>query len=283
MKLLLSFSILLFCQTVLLCQIYAERDIEICRAKFKLSESSNLKSKSIGDVIVKIGESFTGTDYKAHTLETEGVEKLVVDLTGLDCTTFLENVLAIALLIKKDSTTFENYVKELTYIRYRNGIINSYTSRLHYFSDWIFDNVKKNVIKDVTKNLGGVAVKFQLNFMSGHPAQYKHLKGNPAFISVIQTQENSINTRTYFYIPKYRVRSIEGKLRDGDLIAFTTSVKGLDIGHVGIVLKGKDGRIHLLHAPQSNTKVQITKDPLSDYILNLSKDTGIIVLRALEP
>src|SRR5665647_578624 len=121
MKLLLSFSILLFCQTVLLCQIYAERDIEICRAKFKLSESSNLKSKSIGDVIVKIGESFTGTDYKAHTLETEGVEKLVVDLTGLDCTTFLENVLAIALLIKKDSTTFENYVKELTYIRYRNG------------------------------------------------------------------------------------------------------------------------------------------------------------------
>jgi len=283
MKLLLSFSILLFCQTVLLCQIYAERDIEICRAKFKLSESSNLKSKSIGDVIVKIGESFTGTDYKAHTLETEGVEKLVVDLTGLDCTTFLENVLAIALLIKKDSTTFENYVKELTYIRYRNGIINSYTSRLHYFSDWIFDNVKKNVIKDVTKNLGGVAVKFQLNFMSGHRAQYKHLKGNPAFISVIQTQENSINTRTYFYIPKYRVRSIEGKLRDGDLIAFTTSVKGLDIGHVGIVLKGKDGRIHLLHAPQSNTKVQITKDPLSDYILNLSKDTGIIVLRALEP
>jgi cell wall-associated NlpC family hydrolase len=283
MKLFLFFSILLFYPTVLFCQVYAEKDIEICKEIFKLSKSTNLDAKPIGDVIVRIGESFMGTDYKAYTLETGGVEKLVVDLKGFDCTTFVESVLAFARLIKKDSASFENYLNELTYIRYRDGIINSYTSRLHYFSDWIFDNIKKNVIQDITKNLGGVAVKFQVNFMSSHPSQYKHLKRNPSFISVIQTQEDSINTRTYFYIPKDRMKAVEGKLRDGDLIAFTTSVQGLDIGHVGIVLKGKDGGIHLLHAPQSNTKVQISKDTLSDYILNLSKDTGIIVLRVLEP
>ena len=117
MKLLLFFSFLLFCKTVLLCQVYTEKDIEICKAKFKISESTNLSTKPIGDVIVRIGESFTGTDYKAYTLETEGVEKLVVDLKGFDCTTFLESVLAFARLIKKDSASFENYLKELTYIR----------------------------------------------------------------------------------------------------------------------------------------------------------------------
>jgi hypothetical protein len=283
MKLFLFVSLLYFYQTVQLCQVFSGRDIEIYRAKFKLAESANLKSKPIGDIIGKIGESFIGTDYKAHTLETDGVEKLVVNLTGLDCTTFLENVLSFACLIKKDSTTIDNYYKELTYIRYRNGIINSYTSRLHYFSDWIFDNVEKKVIQDITKDLGGVPVKFQINFMSSHPSLYKHLKENPSFISIIQTQENSINNRTYFYIPKDKVKSVEGKLRNGDLIAFTTSVKGLDVSHVGIIVKGIDGTMHLLHAPQPNTKVQITKDQLSDYILNLNKDTGIIVLRALEP
>jgi Protein of unknown function (DUF1460) len=283
MKLFLFVSFLYFYQIVQLCQVFTERDIEICNAKFKIAESTNLKSKPIGDVIVKIGESFKGTDYKAYTLETDGEEKLVVNLTGFDCTTFLENVIVFSRLIKKDSTTFNNYQKELTYIRYRNGIINNYTSRLHYFSDWIFDNIKKNVIQDITKNLGGIPIKFHLNFMSSHSSLYKHLNKNPSFIAVIQAQEDSINARTYFYIPKNKVKSVDGKLKNGDLIAFTTSVKGLDVGHVGIVIKEKNGTILLLHAPQPNTKIQITKAQLSDYILNLNKDTGIIVLRTLEP
>jgi hypothetical protein len=283
MKLFLFVSLFNFFQAIQFCQDFTPRDIEIYKEKFKLAESSNLRSKPIGEVIVKIGESFIGTDYKAHTLETDEAENLVVNLTGLDCTTFLEDVLAFARLIKKDSTTFDSYQKELTYIRYRNGIINNYTSRLHYFSDWIFENNKKNIIQDITKNLGGIPVKFHINFMSSHPSLYKQLKETPSFIPVIQTQEDSISTRIYFFIPKDKVKTVEGKLRDGDLIAFTTSVKGLDIGHVGIAVKGKDGTMHLLHAPQPDTKVQITKDKLFDYIINLNKDTGIIVLRALEP
>ena len=118
--------------------------------------------------------------------------------------------------------------------------------------------------------------------MSGHPSFYKQLKENSSFVSVIQTQEDSINGRNYFYIPKDKVKSVEQKLKDGDLIAFTTSVKGLDVGHVGIVVKGNDGSIHLLHAPQPNAKVEISKDQLSNYIFNVNKFTGIIVLRAVK-
>ncbi|MDR3666650.1 MAG: DUF1460 domain-containing protein [Ignavibacteriaceae bacterium] len=283
MKLFLLFSFLyLFQSSLIYCQVYSEKDVEICNSKFNLSENTHLKSKPIGDVIASIGKSFIGTDYKASTLEKEGAENLVINLTGLDCTTFLEYALVFSRLIKTDSITFNNFLSDLKFIRYRNGIINSYTSRLHYFSDWIYDNVKKKVVKDITKDLGGIPIKFQLSYMSGHPGQYKQLKENPVFIPTIKSQEDSINTRTYFYIPKNKVYSVEAKLKEGDLIAFTTSVKGLDIGHVGIAVKEKDGRIHLLHAPQPDTKVQITKYPLADYILSLNKDTGIIVLRALE-
>jgi hypothetical protein len=231
-----SFILLLY-QTILFCQVYNELDIKVCESKFKIAEKSNLKLKPIGEVLARIGESFTGTDYKAFALEREGEEKLVVDLTGLDCTTFIENALVFARLIKKDSSSFDSYIKELAYIRYRNGIINKYPSRLHYFSDWIYDNVKKNVVKDVTKELGGEPIKFEINFMSSHPELYKHLKGNPSFISVIKAQEEAINMRTHYYIPKNKVRTIEGELKEGDIIAFTTSVKGLDIGHAGIAVK----------------------------------------------
>jgi hypothetical protein len=283
MKLVLFVSVLLFYPTFVLSQVYCQKDIEICNSKFKIAENANLKMNNMGDIICSVGESFIGTDYKAYTLETEPKEKLVVNLTGLDCTTFLENVLAISRLVKKDSTSFDNFIKELTYIRYRNGIIDSYPSRLHYFSDWIYDNAGKNVIKDITEDLGGIAIKFQINFMSEHVNLYKHLKENPSFIPVIKKQEKSINNRSYFYIPKDNVSKIESKLSNGDIVAFTTYMNGLDIGHVGIAVDGKDGRIHLLHAPQPNTKVQITQEPLSDYISKLKKDTGIIVLRALNP
>lgn len=283
MKFFFLISILYLAHYSLLCQVYNNKDTEICKSKFKLAEDKHLKSKPIGDVIISIGESFIGTDYKASTLEKEGTEKLVINLTGLDCTTFIENVLAFARLIKKDSTNFGNFLKELTFIRYRKGVINSYTSRLNYFSDWIIDNVNKKVIKDVTENLGGVPVRFHLDYMTSHPSQYLQLRENPLFIPVIKVQEDSINARNFYYIPKNKVSSVETKLKNGDLVAFTTSVKGLDIGHVGIAFKDWDGRIHLLHAPQPGTKVQITQYPLSDYILNLKKDTGIIVLRALEP
>ena len=283
MKLLLFLSFILVYQVALLCQVYTERDVEICRTKFKMAKNANLRSKTIGDVIAIIGKSFIGTDYKASTLEMEGDERLVINLSGLDCTTFLENVLVFSRLIKKDASSFDNYLKELTFIRYRNGIINQYPSRLHYFTDWIFDNVEKNVIKDITKELGGIAVNFHINFMSSHVALYKQLKENPSFVPLIRTNEDSINSRTYYYIPKNKVSSIEEEFLDGDIIAFTTSVKGLDIDHVGIAVRGLDQRVHLLHAPQVNNKVHITKEPLSDYIINLKKHTGILVLRAVEP
>ena len=264
-------------------QVFSEKDVEVCNSKYALAVDKSLNKKPINEVIVEIGKSFLKTEYVAHTLEKEGDEQLVINLTGLDCTTFLETSLTFARCIKKGKTSFEDYQNELTYIRYRDGKLDKYPSRLHYFSDWIYNNQQKGIVKDITKEIGGKEIKFNLNFMSENPKNYKQLQENPEFIPVIREQENEINSRKYYYISEDDIEKLESKIQSGDLIALTTSDKGLDIGHVGIAIKMDDGRIHFLHAPLAGSKVQITETPLSDYAKKIKKHTGIIVLRVIEP
>jgi hypothetical protein len=264
-------------------QIFSEKDVEVCNSKFTLAVDKSLSEKQINEVIIEIGKSFLKTEYVAHTLEKEGDEQLVINLTGLDCTTFLETSLTFARCIKKGKTSFDDYQNELTFIRYRDGKIDEYPSRLHYFSDWIYNNQQKGIVKDISEEIGGKKIKFDINFMSENPKYYKQLQDNPEFIPVISRQEKEINSRQYYYIPEDDIEKIESKIQTGDLIALTTSDKGLDIGHVGIAIRMDNGRIHFMHAPLAGRKVQITETPLSDYAKKIKKHTGIIVLRVLEP
>ena len=279
----LTIFIISFTNLILKAQVFSEKDVEICNSKFDLAVDEKLDEKTIGDVIAEIGKSFIGTDYLAHGLEKDGDEQLVINLTGLDCTTFLENSLVLARCIKKGKTTFKDYEKELQFVRYRDGKIDKYPSRLHYFSDWIYDNVKKGVVKDVTEETGGEKIKFKINFMSTHPESYKQLEENPDFIPIIKKQEQEISLREYYFIPKEKLESKEEQIQNGDLIAITTNVAGLDIGHVGIAVRMEDNRIHILHAPDIGYKVQISDLPLFEYLKKLKKDTGIIILRPQEP
>ena len=276
-------SIIFFALTECRSQVYSEADIEICNQKFQLSVNEDLKDKPVNDVVVEIGKSFIGTDYLAHGLEADGDEQLVINLTGLDCTTLVENSLALSRCVKKNATSFDDYLAELQFIRYRDGIIDGYTSRLHYFSDWITDNVSKGVVKDETKKLGGESIKFNLNYMSTHPDSYGQLEENPDLVSIIRNQEEKINSREYYYIPKDEFKSVEDKIAGGEIIAITTTVNGLDIGHIGIAVRMGDGRIHLLHAPNANAKVQITEEPLADYLIKYKRHSGVVVLKVLEP
>jgi hypothetical protein len=279
----LTIFIISLTNLILKAQVFSEKDVEICNSKFDLAVDKDLAEKPIGDVIAEIGKSFIGTDYLAHGLEKDGDEQLVINLTGLDCTTFLENSLVLARCIKKGKTTFKDYENELQFVRYRDGKIDKYPSRLHYFSDWIYDNVKKGVVKDVTEETGGEKIKFKINFMSTHPDSYKQLEENPEFIPIIKKQEQEIRFREYYYIPKEKLESKEEQIQNGDLIAITTNVAGLDIGHVGIAVRMEDNRIHILHAPDIGYKVQISDLPLFEYLNKLKKDTGIIILRPQEP
>lgn len=263
--------------------VYTQADVDVCKSKFELAVEKNLSKLPINEVIIAIAKSFIGTEYAPYTLEKDDKENLVIHLTGFDCYTFLESSLVLARCIKEGKTTFQDYENELTKIRYRNGKIDEYPSRLHYFSDWIYDMNKRGIGKDITKEIGGVSYEEKIHFMSTHVNSYKQLKDNPKFVEEIAGIEKQISSRKYYYIPQDKIAGVENKIESGDIIGITTNVPGLDIAHTGIAVRMDDGRIHFMHAPNVGYKVQITEKPLTDYIKEIRKQTGIMVLKPEEP
>jgi hypothetical protein len=256
--------------------VYLQKDKEIFEQILKLY--ANEINTATGDLIIKVGSFFKETPYIGHTLEAEP-EQLVVNLRELDCTTFAENCLAIARTIKSENPSFEQFIKELQIIRYHNGVINGYTSRIHYFSDWIFENDKKYLVKDISKEISNTPYPLKVNFMSTHPESYIQLKDS-TLIPIIAKQEREISSRTMYFIPEEKLAKVENFLKDGDIAGITTTIKGMDISHV-VILQRVDGRIHILHASSAANKVILSEETLEDYLLNSKMSTGIMIVRPL--
>ncbi len=254
---------------------------EILEAKFALATAEDLHAKPIGDVVAAIGASFLGTPYRPHTLEVSGPERLVVNLQVFDCVTFVESVLAIARCMKLGSTTYEGFTKQLQLIRYRNGVIDGYPSRLHYFSDWIDNNEAKRVVRNVSPTLGGIPFEKTITYMSAHRSAYRQLKDESVYDAIVKT-EGELNARKRFYLPKERIHAVQDQIQDGDVIGITTSVEGLDVAHTGFAYRSQ-GQLRFLHAPLSTGTVQITKHSLADYLSREPSRTGIMIARPLEP
>ncbi len=237
-------------------------------------------SLPIGQCMGKIAALFIGTDYVGGTLEGEGPEVCRVDLTGLDCVTFYENVLCMARILKKGKTSFADFIQELTFTRYRKGILTDYPSRLHYTSDWIHDNQEKNVVKNITRELGGEDFPVRVSFMSENPGYYPSLRESPEFIKTIAEIEQEINGRKHWFIPREKIKKAQKHLQTGDIIAVTTNKKGLDYSHTGLIFQDKKGRIRFLHASSAEDKVLLDLE-LYKYIKSVKTHTGITVARPL--
>ncbi|HTP12810.1 MAG TPA: N-acetylmuramoyl-L-alanine amidase-like domain-containing protein [Bacteroidota bacterium] len=263
-------------------QVPTESDETICRSKFQIAVSKGWQKLPMGEVIVRVGETFLGTPYVANVLEVPGPERLVVNMRGLDCVTFYENSLVLARCLKKNKTTFEDYRHELEFIRYRGGKMDGYTSRLHYTSDYFYDNEKRGVFKLVARDLGGIPYVKTLNFMSTHPQQYRQIRESEDVLKKIKELEEEISARRPYYIPKEHVAEISDKLQDGDILGITTDVEGIDTSHTGICIR-KNGELHFMHAPLAGKSVQISEKVLSGYLEGNKRQTGIMVARPLEP
>ncbi|MBL8008734.1 MAG: DUF1460 domain-containing protein [Ignavibacteria bacterium] len=246
------------------------------------SLDTSWKSLPVNEVIIEVGKTFLGTPYVAGTLDENPSEELVVVcVTGLDCVTFVENCLVMSLIIKEGKADFDNYKKTLEKIRYRNGVNSGYTSRLHYFSDWIYDNQEKGIVTDITKEIGGVPYNKTIDFMTNHTGSYKQLSGNEENISGMLDVEKNINMRQLYFIPKENISDVYGRLQSGDIIGITSNLDGLDVAHTGYVYKDESGT-YLLNASLKNKQVEISSVELQDYVMSNPKQGGIIVARVNE-
>jgi hypothetical protein len=229
--------------------------------------------------IIKIAKSFLETPYMASTLEINENEQLVCNLSELDCFTFDENVLALYLSKKKNSNSYLDFQEILTQLRYRNNKIEGYASRLHYFTEWVRQAEKNNFIKDITIEIGGEITNKEVHFMSENQKLYPKINDEKTLKTIVKNEEK-INKKPLSQIDKSKVASVESKIKEGDFIAMTSTINGLDCNHVGIAIL-VNGRIHLLHASSSLKKVVISEKPLAEYLQGVKKDAGIMVLRVL--
>ena len=227
--------------------------------------------------IVRTAQFFLNTPYVGGTLEGDSVERLRVNLRELDCVTFVENVTALYLTLQSDQHTFANFCRILQHIRYRDGVIDGYLSRLHYTSEW-FDNNRKKGIVSQPAIPAYRSFTPEVSFMSSHCDAYPALKSHPEWCRRMVDIEKEIRRLKLWYIPKELVKDSETYLQTGDIIGITTFVKGLDVSHTGLVLV-QNGRVYLLHASSDAKKVVVSDETLHDYLAGRKNHSGILLAR----
>ncbi|WP_083836435.1 N-acetylmuramoyl-L-alanine amidase-like domain-containing protein [Nitritalea halalkaliphila] len=242
-----------------------------------LAEAQDWQESSAGEQLLAFGKTFLGTPYVAKTLELPGPEQLVLHLSGLDCTTFLENVLALTMTARTGKTSFADYLEALQTVRYRDGQLEGYASRLHYFTDWIDSHVASGLLEEHTLQLGGEYRRQDFFFMSSHPEFYPQLR-DPQALEAIRQQEKRLSQSRYPLLPKHKVAQAAASIQSGDLIAIHSQVKGIAITHVGFA-SWQEGTLHLLHAGTERMQVEISPQPLVDYLAAQSRVLGIRVMR----
>lgn len=228
-------------------------------------------------------QQLAGIPYAAGTLDEGNEETLVVHLDKADCTTFVETVLALSVADREGRRDFAGFKQTLQHIRYRKGHIDGYASRLHYFSDWIKDNEAKGFVRERTPELSSTTQLLFLNFMSMHPSAYPQLRGNPALVAEIALQESAWQGIPVAYFPKERLDEPPSRLgiRNGDILAITTNIAGLDVVHTGFACWVGD-KLHLLHASSLAKKVILDSLTLYDYSKNKRTHTGVRVISPAE-
>ena len=244
------------------CSVFADEQDRASIEKW-LQEAVSLPKDSCRTL--HFAKKMLGVPYVAGTLDGNEEEQLVVLVDSLDCTTFVETVLAFCIADKRGERDYEGFKKALTQIRYRDGILNGYTSRLHYFSDWICNNEQMGFVKECTSETAcSLPKELWLDFMTTHVDSYLPMKKNPELVKEMASHEKNWQGTVVSYIPKEKLNLPHGdlKIKDGDVLALVTNIKGLDVVHVGFAF-WKDNQLHLLHASSSAKKV--IEDPKTQY------------------
>jgi Protein of unknown function (DUF1460) len=252
------------------------------------AKSGNWKALPIGERTAAVGQALVGTRYKHFTLEIHNrIESPSVNFQGMDCWTFFEIALGFARMLNEPEANWtpERLLHYIELDRYRGGqCTGEYLSRLHYLEDWLYDNDRRGLVEDLTRDLGGRNVPHSAREMSAGWRHYRYLAANRSLLGPLARMEANVSSRPLYEIPKNRVAGIESKLRSGDIIGIISrDRKGVySTAHVGLALRTNDGVLHFMHASSPGNSGRVIVDAeLSKYLYRYRSDSGILVARAL--
>ena len=252
------------------------------------AKAGNWKALPIGERTAAVGQALVGTRYKHFTLEIDNrIESPSVNFQGMDCWTFFEIALGFARMLNEPESNWtpERMLHYIELDRYRGGeCTGDYLSRLHYLEDWLYDNDRRGLVQDLTRDLGGQSVPHSAREMSAGWRHYRYLAANRSLLGPLARMEANVSSRPLYEIPKNKVAGIESKLRSGDIIGIISRDRsGLySTAHVGLALHTSDGVLHFMHASSpSNSGRVIVDQELSKYLYRYRSDSGILVARPL--
>lgn len=235
--------------------------------------------------VIEISKHFEGKPYLANTLEEGDEEHLIVNTRQFDCLTFVETVASLYICLRNGEHTFKDFCKRLQSLRYRNGVIVDYASRLHYFTWWAYDNEKRGNLLTIKEPYSLFSETQVVNntYISNNPLRYKHLATSVDFQNKIRCYEDDLNGRSFPYIPKSKLSNpkLLECIKSGDIIGIVTDKKGLDIAHVGFAV-WINGNLHLMHASSLKRKVIVDTKKLFDYSYRNNSHLGVRVFRLYE-
>jgi len=239
------------------------------------------------NMVLFFARQFVGTPYVGGTLEGRDPEQLVVNLRQLDCTTLVETVTALTLAFRHGQTRFADFVEWLRRLRYRDGVVDGYPSRLHYFSSWIRQAVRNGYVDEVTDMQAVRMSPFaaqrrqDIHFMSRNARLYAALAAHPEFVDAIRSAEKELTGAWVCYLPTGALGDNEvlrSMIHDGDILALVTKKDGLDVSHLGFAVWQTDG-LHLLNASSLHHKVVLEPRTLQAYQRTQPSQLGCRVIR----
>ncbi len=237
--------------------------MRILLGKFSQGELDQIIRKSsliseTGDRIDFLSRQFLGIDYAESTLigDVNTPEVFVINLEGVDCFTFIEYIEAMRL-----SSSYTSFEFNLKRVRYSAGIVG-FMNRNHFFTDW--KEFNRDFVDDVTEEIGGGKIM-------GVQKTLNEKEDGTYFLPGILPVRREVR-----YVPSGLIDiSSFDKLRTGDYIGIYSGLQGLDVSHVGIIIKSKDN-IFLRHA---SSQKEYRKVVDQDFKIYVTDKLGIIVLR----
>ena len=240
----------------------------------------------LGQAAARVGELAAGTPYVPYTLDeyirrggSPLQEPLTVSLAHFDCVTLVESCLAVARVARSDAApTWTRFEQEIERMRYRDGKRTDYTSRLHYFSEWISDGEKRGLVKDLGQELNGRADNRPLRFMTENRGEYPALT-NARVFDDIRHLELRLSRTPRYVVPADRIPQVAVRIETGDVLGLATRIAGLDVTHTAFAYRDRQGTLRVLHAPLSGGVVEITRATLPEYVAAIRRSTGVLVAR----
>src|SRR4029077_14455925 len=97
----------------------------------------------------------------------------------------------------------------------------------------------------------------------------------------IGERERSFDAIARRLVPVSGIPAILDQIQSGDVLAFATSIPGLDVTHAAFAYRDQQNIVRVLHAPLSGGVVEVTRTTLPEYVAAIRRATGILVARPL--